>query len=336
MNSLKKIGNEKGMIDAYAEALISNVRMAVLDTQGMILWVNERFCRLTQYSEMELVGKSITVLNCLEPHVFSSVFGSIAAHKKWSGEIRTQAKDGSFFWFKTTVLPVTTGDKESFLVLNTNITPTKTAQQEKNDALKNFSLSIARYQALMEVQPDLISLCRADGTRVFANHSYCRFFRMELHELIGTNIIDLPIKGIPIDVVEDIRHLTLENPKVSSIYEVENADGEKRWMSFCVKGIFDNEGNLYEFLTVGRNVSELKNAEVRKSVYIEALEKIAHMTSHNVRAPIATMMGLIELMRINAVHSDQWNMVMDSFKKCIVDLDNYSKELGTFVNQRQL
>jgi signal transduction histidine kinase len=102
-----------------------------------------------------------------------------------------------------------------------------------------------------------------------------------------------------------------------------------------VKGIFDSSGNLYEILTIGRDVTNLKNAELEKSNYIKDLERIAHMTSHNVRGPIASMLGFIELLRMNAIESDQWNNVLHDLKKCIKDLDVYTQELGSFIYQRQ-
>lgn len=59
------------------------------------------------------------------------------------------------------------------------------------------------------------------------------------------------------------------------------------------------------------------------------------MTSHNVRGPIATMLGFLELMRMNAIESEQWNSVLRDLIRCINDLDHYTRELGNFIYQRQ-
>jgi PAS domain S-box-containing protein len=336
---MEKIGNDKRLLNDYSEVVISNVRMAILDKLGTILWANERFAKLSSFTKEELIGQPITVLECMETKVFTEIFKSIATFEKWSGEIQTKAPDGSYFWIKTTILPVKRKHKgkivETFLVLNTNITPTKNALEERNEAVEGRLQSEARYRALVETQPDLVSLCAADGTRIFVNAAYCNFFGKKAQQLIGTNIRETPFKGLPNHVVENALNLDQSTPEVSGIYEVENANRERRWISFCVKGIFNTAGHLSELLTIGRNVSDLKNAEIRKTHYIDAIERIAHMTSHNVRAPIATMLGLVELMRINGIHTDQWNMVMESFKKCIVDLDTYTKELGAYIQQRQ-
>lgn len=192
----------------------------------------------------------------------------------------------------------------------------------------------ARYRALVENQPDFISLCKADGTRIFVNESYCRFFGKTFHELIGTNIKDFPFKGMPRDFVLSSA-LTTEQPEFSGIFQLENAEGQELWISLRLKGIFDADGVLEEFLTIGRDVTDLKDAELQKANYIRDLEHIAFMTSHNVRGPISTMLGLVELMRLNAIHTEQWGQVVDNFRKCIVDLDTYTREMGAFIYKRQ-
>ncbi len=93
----------------------------------------------------------------------------------------------------------------------------------------------------------------------------------------------------------------------------------------CVRGIFNNQGKLFEILTTGRDVTVLKKAEIRLNKYIDDLERIAFISSHKGRAPIATMLGLLELLRMDAIQTDQWSNVFTSFEKCVSDLELYSK-----------
>jgi len=336
---LRKTEDDRSFLDAYVEAIVSNIRIAVLDKRCSIIWVNERFCNLTKYSNHELIGQPIDKLNlvCLDPDEFKIIFSIISTGEEWSGEIKSQAKDGSFFWIKANILPIKNRNDEisSYLIFNSNITATKTALEEKQAALENLKRSEARYRALVENQPDLVSLCKADGTRTYVNSSYCRFMGIDPDELMGTNICELSIKGMPYMFMLKGLSLTTQKPEATGIFELENSTGNKFWVSVCLKGIFDAGGSLYEILTIGRNVTDLKNAELRKGDYIEDLERIAFMTSHNVRGPIATTLGLIELLKMDAIHSEQWSHVMDSFKKCIVDLDAYTRELSAFIYQRQ-
>ena len=324
---------------SYTDAIVSNIRLAVLDTNCVITWVNDKFCKLIKFEEHELVGKSIEELRfvCLHVDHFLAIRTIISSGKAWSGEIKSRTKTGSTLWVKTNILPIMDkeGNVSSYLILSANITATKAALEEKDEVMKTLTRSEARYRALVENQPDLMSLCDANGIRLFVNEKYCEFMGKQQRDLIGTNIVELPFEGLSLETIQKIFQMTPQNNEVSGVFQLENSKGEKVWVSLCVRGIFDAQGKLFEILTIGRDVTDLKTAEIRLSKYVEDLERIAFITSHKVRSPIATMLGLVELLRMNAIHSDQWATVFSSFDKCIHDLDIYSKELGTFVNQRQ-
>jgi PAS domain S-box-containing protein len=328
-----------GFFKTYTHAVAANIRLAILDSKCTITWVNARFCSLIMFEEHELIGKPLSELNlvCLQPEDFKAIHAVISSGKVWSGEIKSRTKHGSVVWVKTNILPImnSEGKASSYLILSSNITATKSALEEKKEVMEHLTRSEARYRALVENQPDLMSLCDANGNRLFVNDRYCEFMGMTRQELLGTNIRQLPFGGISIEVVNKAFQLTEEKKEMTEVFQFENSQGEKVWVSLLVRGIFDEQGKLFEILTIGRDVTDLKKAEIRMTKYIEDLERIAFMTSHNVRSPIATMLGLVELLRLNAIHTDQWGSVFTAFDKCITDLDRYTRELGAFINQSQ-
>jgi PAS domain S-box-containing protein len=324
-----------GFSKAYTDAIISNIRMAVLDRRCIVTWVNDKFCELTKYEKHELVGKPVSELNlvCLDPEDFKAIHVVISSGKVWSGEVKSRAKDGSILWVKVNILPVQHERTEigSFLVSITNITATKHAFEKEKIALQNMKKSELRYRAVVENQSDIMSLCNVDGTRLFVNQSFCQFIGKTEQELVGSYVLDFPLKGLPERIYLDVFGLTVQNHQISGVYELEDSGGRKVWVSLLFKGIFDIDGNLYEILTIGRDVTELKTAELNKSKYIEELERISFMTSHKVRAPISQMQGFLELMRINAIHTHEWETILNHFKKSMETLDAYTRELGAFV-----
>jgi PAS domain S-box-containing protein len=330
----------RGFSKAYADAVMSNIRLAVLDKWCTIRWVNDKFCRLVKYNKNELIGKRVNELELLRlnPDHFRTIKFTITSGKPWSGEIESSAKDGSSLWVRINILPIRQENSEvqSFLVFMSNITATKQAHENEKNALQNMMKSEARYRAVVENQSDIISLCKLDGTRLFVNQRFCQFLGKNEDELMGKSAFEIPLKGLPANIAERQNELTIESPEVSGIFELENSEGKRVWMSMLFRGIFDQEGKLFEILTIGRDVTELKTAELYKSSYIEELERIAFMTSHNVRAPIARIQGIFELVRINAIHTHEWMRVMDHLKESVENLDNYTRELAAFVYQSQV
>ncbi|NJM24187.1 MAG: hypothetical protein HC859_00165 [Bacteroidia bacterium] len=113
-------------------------------------------------------------------------------------------------------------------------------------------------------------------------------------------------------------------------------EGAPVWVYGRLRAIFDQRGSLAEVITIGRDVTALKNAEEERSLYIEDLEQIAFMTSHKIRGPIATMMGLVELLRMNGCEPGERNMIFENLKSCIVNLDRCSRQMSAFIHQRQV
>lgn len=92
---------EKG-IDAYA-------LVAHTDTQGLITYVNENFCHLSQYTQADLLGKDHRLLKSGHhpKDFFREMWDTILKNKIWRGELKNCAKDGSYYWVDTTIVPMT-------------------------------------------------------------------------------------------------------------------------------------------------------------------------------------------------------------------------------------
>lgn len=314
----------------HTSAIVSSIRLAILDRHCLVVWVNEKFCSLTQYTKDDVIGRPLCDLNlvCLAPEDFNSIHEEISGGKTWSGEIKGLTKEGLQIWVSVTILPISNSENciESYLLFIEDITDTK-------QAFENLKKHEARYRAVVDNRSDIMSLCRVDGTRTFVNKEFCDFMGKSSEEIVGTNFLDSPLKGLPYQMYQDVFNLTLDNPEISGVFELENAKREKVWMSISFRGIFDAEGRLYEILTIGRDVTELKTGEINKGKYIDELERIAFMTSHKVRAPISELLGFLELLRIHAIHTNEWGNVLGNFKASVEKLDSYTRELGAFIYQ---
>jgi PAS domain S-box-containing protein len=138
-----------------------------------------------------------------------------------------------------------------------------------------------RYRAVVEDQTEVISRFKADGTFLFVNDVYCRFFGKTREELLGNRWHpvaepqDLPM------IEEKLAHLTPDNPVVVIENRVYSGSGEVRWMQFVNRAFYDASGELSEIQSVGRDVTEHRLAEERYRLLAENTDDVITLTDEN-------------------------------------------------------
>lgn len=114
--------------------------VARTDARGRIIQANEEFCRISKYSEEELLGKDHRLLNSgHHPRAFfEEMWNCIKNGKNWRGEIKNKAKDGSYYWVDTIIIPIKDNHARLIEILSFRFEITKLKELElKNQILQN-------------------------------------------------------------------------------------------------------------------------------------------------------------------------------------------------------
>ncbi|HEY9658313.1 MAG TPA: PAS domain S-box protein, partial [Allocoleopsis sp.] len=96
---------------------------------------------------------------------------------------------------------------------------------------------------------------------LFANDAYCRYFNIQRADIIGKSYIPVIYEPDRERVAQCIRSITPNNPILTIENRVIDAQGKVRWTEWVNRMLFDAQGNLIEFQSVGRDITELKQAE---------------------------------------------------------------------------
>lgn len=254
---LAKVNENLDIFRKFAEASSQGFGMGDLD--GRIAYVNPALCRLFGEGKPEdLVGKSFMDHYPEEwrERRKNEVLPILEREGRWQGEMPVRGPHGRLIPTLHHIFLMRDEDERPVrrAVVVTDITERKRAEE----ALRQ---SEDRYRAVVEDQTEVIARFKADGTLIFVNDVYCRFFAKSRQELLGSkwHPAALP-EDVPM-IEEQLGAISPGNPVVVIENRVYSGLGDVRWMQFINRGFFDDDGRLTEMQAVGRDITERKRAE---------------------------------------------------------------------------
>ncbi len=130
---------------------------------------------------------------------------------------------------------------------------------------KNVELALrereAQYRAIVEDQTELI--CRTDSTFhvLFVNEAFIRFFKVTRESLIGYEFVPEIPESDTVGINSVLSTVSAEEPMVKFTHRVLFSNDDYKWLEWTARAMFDDSNKIYEYLFVGRDVTDLKFVE---------------------------------------------------------------------------
>ncbi|KQY14451.1 PAS domain-containing sensor histidine kinase [Rhizobium sp. Root482] len=194
-------------------------------------------------------------------------------------------------WMRAENLPTRDGNT---VVLRIDVTELKEAELARDrQRLEYFSL--------VQSIPDFIVRISREKRCTFVNDRYAQFIGLPATELIGEPLMKFVPEPDRARLGALLDDLSPEQPTVMREQRRLRPDGQEFWVLWCNIAIFD-AGNLVEYVTVGRDITELKQQQTRIAQQHaelqrknEALHQFTGTVSHDLKAPLRHMAMFSEM-----------------------------------------
>src|SRR4051794_7686468 len=116
---------------------------------------------------------------------------------------------------------------------------------------------------ILDMQGEMVSRWRLDGTIVYCNEAFARQCGRELDAVIGANLFELTPAHEIEQIKRNVAGLSPTMPSSSYDHHIPVSEQGERWQEWIDRPIFDEVGRMVGYLSVGRDITARKLAERR-------------------------------------------------------------------------
>jgi PAS domain S-box-containing protein len=336
-------------LEDYKFSLDQSAIIAFTDSKGVITSVNDNFCRIAKYSRDEIIGKTHKLFNSKyhTKDFFKDLWGTISSGEVWRGEIKNQAKDGSYYWVDTTIVPFLDENNKpiQYLAIRFDITLKKETTLDLEQANERFvKVTEATNDAIWDWDIKNDSFYRSNAIRRFFGKDTTTSFSEEEFWKDDFHSEDLDgVKQSLNEAISDTKcdrwehEYRLFNKKGDTIYTVDRGviirddQGKAIRMVGAMTDISDQKRMELELSELNKELQKY-TLELERSN--EELEQFAFIASHDLQEPLRMVSGFMD--QLKRKYGDQLDDKAHQYihfatdgakrmKQIILDLLEYSR-----------
>ena len=196
-----------------------------------------------------------------------------------------------------------------------------TKQKEEEQRLKLLETVITQSKdSIIITEPDSENL--TIPKIIYANPAFTNMSGYESDEILGKT--PAIFKGINSDEQEYSKLINAIKEKKECLIEIISykKSNEEYWVRFSMIPIYNSENKVSHWISIQRDITEEKNQEKEKEQLIRELtqnnkdlKQFSYITSHNLRAPLSNLIGLLNLIEDIPNDNQELKELISGFSK---------------------
>ncbi len=308
---MENVGEPIFGYEAFEQIVLNApVAISITDKDGNILFVNQTFCDITEYSVSDLIGRNSSLLSykATPRSVYQALWAAINTGSHWHGQLVNKKKSGVPYIADISISRFTNKSGEyCYYAIQKDITEQHGTQtHQKNQYIM--------FQAVLNAAPIAIALADKNNQILFNNERFAK-----LGESIDQQPIDLLLENIG----EEYGFASLsefmgsKQQKYKGIHIENHGPIRERWFDFILVKIpvsdttaetyFSQEDDYYTVVAISERTREKLLVEERRinsvklmtrdNKYVHAMQEALMATLHQLQGPFNMIESAVNILK---------------------------------------
>lgn len=256
----------------------SPVAVVMTDSEGVITYANPCFYQTSGYSKEEVIGKNPRLLQSgeTEKEDYIDLWQTITSGKTWKGELCNRRKDGSVYWDKTSISPVSSenGEVTHYISVKEDVTAYKKIEERMRVATTVF-----------DAASEAIMVTDLNGSITMVNPAFYEITGYQSKEVLGQSPRVLNSGHHDESFYKSMFEELQKNNRWEGEIWNRRKSGEvyPQWQTIAM--VRDEDGEPLEYIALFSDISKRKEQEdeIRFRANYDALTRLPNRSLFNER-----------------------------------------------------
>ncbi|MEN9686900.1 MAG: hypothetical protein RLZZ28_2686 [Bacteroidota bacterium] len=301
----------------------------ITDAAGYITWVNEGYTRISGYTLEELRTKKIgysLLGGAFDEKAYMRIRQAVDSRTPYTEEFISHKKNGQAIWLHVDCQPMydETGEFLGFMAIENDITERKETLIAREELVQRLTLATNSAEiGIFEV--DLATNEAIWDDRMYEIYGYPKDTKQSLFKIFGSCVHPDDAESMR----NTISELLSQKKEINgAVYRIIIPDGTIKYIESHAIIKKSESGWVMSLIGTNRDITEEVIKQEKIKMQNKVLRDIAFIQSHEVRKPLANILGMIEILHNSGALND-----LEMFHHLVESARELDQQIRTIVNK---